>query len=114
MNKEAQRIAIAKACGTHTVSQHPEGWVLTDLSGFTGLLKENGGYETHTRFQFPKDYLNNLNAMHEAEKVLDKDQNFHYYLNLLDIQGKGSVYSIHATAAQRAEAFLKTLNIWTD
>jgi hypothetical protein len=53
------------------------------------------------------DYLNDLNAMHEAEKVLTADQWFEYdrLMPLRDPQ------KIHATAAQRAEAFIKTLGL---
>ena len=64
------------------------------------------------------DYLNDLNAMHEAEKVLPRQ------LSHIDYWQKGygrfqtllAEYTItpySATAAQRAEAFLKTLNLWT-
>ena len=51
------------------------------------------------------DYLNDLNAMHEAEKVLNDHQWDDYICQLGHAMG--------ATAAQRAEAFLKTLNLWT-
>ena len=111
MNKQEQRIAIAKACGTHLVSVHPEGWVLTDKSGYTGLIKENG-YDTDTKFSFPKDYLNDLNAMHEAEKVLTAEQ-WDDYGCKMECTPYVIQNWIHATAAKRAEAFLKTLNLWT-
>lgn len=52
MNPEAQRIAIAKACGwTHIVFDR--GWKSTDLGDFQAKIP---------------DYLNDLNTMHEAEK----------------------------------------------
>ena len=63
-----------------------------------------------------------LDAMHEAEKVLNDGQfeEFVYRLcagerwkraelNILD-----AIFTAKATAAQRAEAFLRTLNLWTD
>ena len=57
------------------------------------------------------DYLDDLNAMHEAEKVLDFNQ-------LRDMEDSVSfqfaVYPFHATASQRAEAFLRTLGLWTE
>jgi hypothetical protein len=59
--------------------------------------------------RFP-DYLNNLNAMHEAEKVLESNQEQSYFELLHDIAGNLTFY--RATAAQRAEAFLITLNLW--
>ena len=65
-----------------------------------------------------KNYCTDLNAMHEAEKVLaPKNWNnfsenwWNYYHHLLD----GDVHkTIHATARQRAEAFLRTLGKWEE
>ncbi len=50
------------------------------------------------------DYLNDLNAMHEAEKLLSRDQWSDYTSRLPK----------HYSAEQAAEAFLKTLNLWTE
>jgi hypothetical protein len=55
------------------------------------------------------DYLSDLNAMHEAEKVLTLEQKSVYCLELNKL-----IYGMCATAAQRAEAFLKTLGLWED
>ncbi len=65
------------------------------------------GTENRTHDWFER-YFNDLNAMHEAEKVLIGEQEAEYADSLC---GNGSVF---ATAAQRAEAFLRTLNLWTD
>jgi hypothetical protein len=47
--------------------------------------------------------------MHEAEQVIRKSADrVDSYLDQLD----GAMSGVHATAAQRAEAFLKTLNLW--
>lgn len=66
------------------------------------------------------DYLHDLNPMHEAEKVLDKMPDIHepgvgictgnevYEDMLLGVCD----HPIRATAAQRCEAFLKTINKW--
>lgn len=68
------------------------------------------------------DYCNNLNAMHEAEKVLTEKQWNKYVVvlartiaNQFDPNVKVSVPTnvlIAATAEQRAEALLRTLNLW--
>jgi hypothetical protein len=100
MTPESQRIAIAKACG----------W----SEGTTGLWKDpdKSGY-----YACP-DYLNDLNAMHEAEKVLTDAQMIKFERELGVIVCKfamqdGPAYKIwHATAAQRAKAFLRTLGLW--
>lgn len=64
------------------------------------------------------DYLNDLNACHEMEKMLTKDQ-WQRYTSLLNSDlraaGQGIMQAIcHATAAQRCEAFLKTLELWEE
>ena len=56
------------------------------------------------------DYLNDLNAMHEAEKVLTDKQAI-LYDSILDLI---SGWTFHRTAAQRAEAFLRTIGKWED
>lgn len=62
------------------------------------------------------DYLNDLNAMHEAEKVLKVEQHFTFQVELArvinTITYPLNFALLHATAAQRAEAFLRTLNLW--
>jgi hypothetical protein len=54
--------------------------------------------------------------MHEAEKVLDSNQACQFANNLFRVMigehGVSEFMKIHATAAQRSEAFLKTLNLW--
>jgi hypothetical protein len=63
------------------------------------------------------DYLNDLNAMHDAEEYLFKDvHQWRYFINnLRDATGEDPFLAVaHATAAQRAEAFLKTLGLWEE
>ena len=99
MTPEAQRIAIAKSVGIHLHDgdHAPSNYVFaTDLP----------------------DYLNDLNVMHEAEKMLRKPMKgsdtdtiigdrMHKYAELIG-------YAFDATAAQRAEAFLRTIGKWED
>ena len=57
------------------------------------------------------DYLNDLNAMHEAERRLEAEDNHAYGCYCSELYEKyGDTVSL--TAAQRAEDFLKTLNLW--
>jgi hypothetical protein len=107
MNKEKQRIAIAEACG----------WIDIKRGPYDG--RPFGRYKTHQLEGVP-DYLNDLNAMHEAEMVLHGQLNLWWnYMDALekasvefDPLGRGS--HIHATAAQRAQAFLRTIGKWED
>ena len=58
------------------------------------------------------DYINDLNAMHEAEKMFRNAIYCRYISELCDLAIKENNCMYMATAAQRAEAFLKTLNLW--
>jgi len=65
------------------------------------------------------DYPNDLNAMREAEETLTEHQREAYFNNLTepmpwDFHGGLAWWSVHSTARQRAEAFLKTLNLWKE
>lgn len=92
MNPEQQRIAIAEACGEDNDS------IYRDLI---------------------PNYLNDLNAMHEVEKVLTRQ------LSHIDYWQKGygrfqtllaefTITPYSATASQRAEAFLRTIGKWEE
>jgi len=60
----------------------------------------------------PPDYLNDLNAMHDAEKRLEAEDNHAYGCYCSDLyEEHGNTVSL--TAAQRAEAFLRTVGKWT-
>ena len=89
MTPEQQRIAIAEACGWKTGYRDPEAW-----------------------HPLP-DYLNDLNAMHEAEGILTNEQ-IEVYCSFLQKPQWGIWWGIHATAAQRAEAFLRTIGKWEE
>jgi hypothetical protein len=57
-----------------------------------------------------KNYVDDLNLMHKAEKTLNCDQWDDYIDELA-----GSYQDVcHATARQRAEAFLRTLGKWEE
>jgi len=98
--KEQQRIAIAEACGWRQISD----WKSAGI---------NGQHPTEPWTEVIPDYLNDLNAMHDAEKVIGpiKGIEFCYHLNEMGMSGEWEILT--ATAAQRAEAFLRTINKWT-
>lgn len=106
MTQEAQCILIAEACGYSFQKC---------LNGLIEWRNPDGGYLG--RFSHPgfcpsvvPKYTTDLNAMHQAEKVLTAEQ-WHEYDRLMPLRDP---QKIHATAAQRAEAFLRTLNLWRD
>lgn len=97
MTPEAQRIAIAEACGWERAVQ-ASYWI----DPKDGVVCAR-----------PLDYLNDLNAMHEAEKVLTQGQKTQYIYHLQTLCG-GQQFgdNYFATAVQRAEAFLKSIGKW--
>jgi hypothetical protein len=96
MNKEKQRKAIAEACG----------FKCSEDSDELGQLVA----------EFTPDYLKDLNAMHQAEGVLrdDREAAFRGWLWLAHGQPEMRCAIVHATAAQRAKAFLKTIGKWEE
>ncbi len=110
MNQEKQRIAIAEACGLPKPYSMCFGKVPNTLCH--SVMVTNG-----VKHGMPiPDYLHDLNAMHEAEKVLrdDREAAFRGWLWLAHGQPEMRCAIVHATAAQRAEAFLKTIGKWED
>ena len=114
MKPELQRIKIAEACEWKQVfPDTPWRWLAPD-----GRIHENWGGELSC-----PDYLNDLNAMAEAEEILTEAQLILYEHHMVrqarhakGIADHESHYPVpfvlRATAAQRAEAFLRTLNLW--
>jgi hypothetical protein len=95
MKPEAQRIAIAEACGWRNSSD-----------GIWWMHASND-----LAFRKPPDYLNDLNAMHEAEGTMGHETatTYNAWVRRLVLN-----WSWHATAAQRAEAFLRTIGKWQE
>ena len=103
--EERKRIAIAEASGFYNINPaYWRGWRDERIEGKLDTIER----------AIP-DYLNDLNAMHEAEKVLRKviypsytdviiGDRMHDYAEHLG-------YAIDATAALRADAFIKVLNL---
>jgi hypothetical protein len=104
MTEEKQRAAIAEACG----------WKRGYGSSLTMWCNPSG-----TPIGFTPNYPADLNAMHEAEKMLTKEQIWHYITRLVELTGAEWTDSYsevmvvaHATAAQRAKAFLCVIGKW--
>lgn len=60
------------------------------------------------------DYLNDLNAMHEAEASLFGRNDWSASKYEILLTRMTSYWAWHATASQRAEAFLRTIGKWED
>jgi hypothetical protein len=61
-----------------------------------------------------RDYCNDLNAMHEAEKMLVGRNNWELCDYVQRLNTATTSWIAFATAKQRAEEFLKTLGKWEE
>lgn len=123
MTPEKQRITIAEFCGWAFECKAAHGYSVTTISKegkgvVTGRSESEFGMMDIIKLP---DYLNDLNAMHEAEKLLTDEQIWKYISKLVDLTGAESLEEyaeafvmIHATAAQRAEALLRTIGKWEE
>ena len=121
MNPEQQRIAIAEACGWSHKALCNETYWWHDENNKSLPLSDDG-------MRVCPDYLNDLNAMHEAEKVLWNFGDAMEFTNQLvgivcsargfrwdkGTQDDHLMCLSHATASQRAEAFLRTIGKWEE
>lgn len=133
MKPEAQRIAIAEACGWKPdddgagINTWDASWVGNKLYGLKPTFGPDGKVRSYTVDCVVPHYLNDLNAMHEAEKVLSEYKLLSYGAELIRIcgfddagwwwEGISATEAARvacATASQRAEAFLRTLGLWRE
>jgi hypothetical protein len=111
MNADKQRIAITKWDGWETAGNYA---CSLSENVFYGQNKSKG-----IQWARCPDYLNDLNAIHKAVLKLDDLQavEFCFALQKVVCGGYSMVTGplvVNATAAQRCEALLKTLNLWTE
>ncbi len=111
MKPEEQNQAIAEACGWHPSPYNVQSWT-QHPSGLVGPWI----------YELP-NYCASLDAIAEAYNFIRKDRATYWQLHKkLDgivavsnsQEGNESLATADATAAQRAEAFLKTLNLWKE
>lgn len=117
MTPEQRCIAIAKACpDLFWIYRNPLESAVT-LRPPAAQIFRVGQHPSNG--DAPCDLLNDLNAMHEAVRSLSFSQAMDWVRHLRPIVGWDENATFHenewklatATAAQRAEAFRKTLNL---
>lgn len=120
MSPENQRIAIAEICGWHGPFHEKTQSLMTNWwSRDKGIWWLHPDGTSLVMASSVPDYVNDLNAMHAAEDAAIKLSNaggqpfsvLGYHDRL--IARHGTAGAILSSAAQRAEAFLRTLG-WED
>jgi len=110
MTPEKQRIAIAEACGWRIERRDITGYSVWEPGAEVPAQLTN-----NLENKLP-DYLSDLNAMHEAELAMfgkDWDEEpWARYKDCLYQVIELHRHVLNATAAQRAEAFLRTIGKW--
>jgi hypothetical protein len=117
MTPEEKRIAVAEACDLFKLAP-------LQRTNSAGRVYKSGAYLWYCRsiykgggsdFAPLPNYLEDLNAMHDAEETLTKAEwpVYREKLRALALSGNRLVWQIckaelHHNAAQRAEAFLQT------
>ena len=114
MNPEKQRIAIATACG----------WTRFNSATHKGAIQYGQPPNDRSNSWELPNYLNDLNAMHKAKKVLTDDQAWEMVKIIVDycqsengfpLLDRSESLKLHsATAEREAEAFLKVLGLWEE
>ena len=111
MTPNEQNCAIAKVCGWTHFTPDTVQYTARRNDGKWGVIPE---------------YTADLNAMHEAVAHLEPDEVDQFAIELSaivlendlkawwDLNPNEIAYVANADAAQRAEAFLRTLNLWKD
>lgn len=111
MTPEAQRIAIAEACGWTDITDIPFRPGVSDESPSFGLFGTKNKNCIKYGQQVP-NYPSDLNAMHSAIMSLKPEQ-LAYYEQLM-VNKFGFTKAITTSAEQQAEQFLRALNLWID
>lgn len=137
MNDQQINIAIAESLGWRKItqfSQYPKSWggkpARYDTPVWRLTLRHDleedechkygwKGNKGDVTYDGP-NYTADLNACHEFEKTLDDDLDLDYSENLESVTGTrwgaNNSYDMSkyrsATARQRCEAYLRTLNLW--
>lgn len=112
MTDEQINTAIAEACGWTQIEQHPPD---DTLYGQHPSCTD----EVNKYYEYPiPNYCADLNAMHEAEKVLGNRLGAYGELlcemTIVSKRDFAECYIWHATARQRAEAFVRALDKWEE
>ena len=116
MTPEQINIAIAehlnaKATTTECPECYGSGRVGSDSDSWKCEMCVGGAVPP---YYIGKNYSADLNAMHEAEKLAFPESKSNYRQKLLEVCKMDNYAPLCAPAAQRAEAFLRTVGKWQE
>jgi hypothetical protein len=123
MSEEEINIAIAEHCSWRNIKEIDYQPFGTDpyIDGphqmIVGIHPESDSDSDD--YEAIPNYCSDLNEMHEAEKTLSRGQNYNqlcgygFYITTL-IQICYQDHVVNATASQRAEAFVRTIDKWKE
>lgn len=101
MTEEQINTAIALHLGWKSIVSYPD-------IGVMGIPPSGNSFDpVYIR---TKMWTTDLNAMHEAEGTLDEEQ----WMEYIDWMPQKWEAAVHATARQRAEAFLRAIGKWEE
>ena len=115
MDEEKLRIKIAEACGWKEIRAEVD-WLPKELTGIITWPHPTDAEKIKyfiNRKPIP-DYLNDLNAMHGAQKILKLGMRNRYDAELSLIAERDYCFIWETSAKQKAEAFLRTLDLWEE
>ncbi len=123
MIPEAQRVAIAEACGYTAEKWESSGsWHLCKNGERCHHPLDSTGTKEWAFMQHAPDFLADLNACADMEKVLTTMYQKSLYLDFLYViicsqvteKWEREWFSVIATPPPRCEAFLRTLSLWKE
>ena len=109
MSPEKQRVAIATACGWTIANSENDRADFLYWAPPGCVSKPNEIWLGE-----PPNYLADLNACHEMEEWLKKDDRHGFACYASELFSEHGSDAVHVTAAQRSEAFLRTLGLWEE
>lgn len=123
LTPEEKRVKIAEVCGWIAVKLDAAiakkvrinpAHCLVGISPIVAKMDHGKDESKDYNFWLVPDYLNSLDAMHEAEKFCEQPLVFYYHLEDIcltqeeRLTSSGLIKLISSTASQRADAFLLT------
>lgn len=125
MNIINQQIAIATAMGWKDIEIYTPPFNAMDGEKQQPVFARGHRTKNSIWMSLP-EYTESQDLMHEVLSTLDQEGQFEFFYNLNEVVGLVDPFSpawlkefacfalINATAAQKAEAYLKTIGKWTN